>query len=220
MMESRTGQRKETLMTHHVDHATITLAKGGHDGEDSCGGSPQRCLFEWYNWLTRDEHTDACPPGVSRVLHSFGIALNDLLPDDRRQELVRYLPNGTSPLAGTDDGRDEARGYLALDWLIRTYTPAWLDLGGLMADAGALRSLQPVTDMVTAEAAGPEVRAARDRAYAAGAAAWAAARDAAWDAAWAAAGAAARDAAGDLLAPTVAELQTSAIALYDRMITP
>lgn len=99
-------------MTHHVDHATITLAKGGHDGEDSCGGSPQRCLFEWYSWLTRDEHTDACPPGVSRVLHSFGIALNDLLPDDRRQELVRYLPNGTSPLAGTDDGRDEARGYL------------------------------------------------------------------------------------------------------------
>ena len=76
----------------------------------------------------RDEHTDACPPGVSRVLHSFGIALNDLLPDDRRQELVRYLPNGTSPLAGTDDGRDEARGYLALDWLIRTYLPTWLAL--------------------------------------------------------------------------------------------
>jgi len=234
MMESRTGQRKETLMTHHVDHATITLAKGGHDGEDSCGGSPQRCLFEWYNWLTRDEHTDACPPGVSRVLHSFGIALNDLLPDDRRQELVRYLPNGTSPLAGTDDGRDEARGYLALDWLIRTYLPTWLALVPALAEhAAAAAGLPVIAGLETAEFAGPVVRAAGDAAGdaaratardAAGDAARDAARDAAGDAAGdaarAAAWAAARDAARDLLAPTVAELQTSAIALYDRMITP
>jgi hypothetical protein len=234
MMESRTGQRKETLMTHHVDHATITLAKGGHDGEDSCGGSPQRCLFEWYNWLTRDEHTDACPPGVSRVLHSFGIALNDLLPDDRRQELVRYLPNGTSPLAGTDDGRDEARGYLALDWLIRTYLPTWLALVPALAEhAAAAAGLPVIAGLETAEFAGPVVRAAGDAAGdaaratardAAGDAARDAARDAAGDAAGdaarAAAWATARDAARDLLAPTVAELQTSAIALYDRMITP
>jgi len=184
-------------MTHHVDHATITLAKGGHDGEDSCGGSPQRCLFEWYNWLTRDEHTDACPPGVSRVLHSFGIALNDLLPDDRRQELVRYLPNGTSPLAGTDDGRDEARGYLALDWLIRTYLPTWLALVPALAEhAAAAAGLPVIAGLETAEFAGPVVRAAGDAARAAagdaaGATAWAAA----WDAAWAAARAAARDAA-------------------------
>jgi hypothetical protein len=221
-------------MTHHVDHATITLAKGSHSVADSCGGSPQRCLFEWYNWLTRDEHTDACPPGVSRVLHSFGIALNDLLPDDRRQELVRYLPNGTSPLAGTDDGRDEARGYLALDWLIRTYLPTWLALVPALAEhAAAAAGLPVIAGLETAEFAGPVVRAAGDAAGdaardAAGDAARDAARDAAgdaagdaaWAAAWDAAWAAARATARDLLAPTVAELQTSAIALYDRMITP
>jgi hypothetical protein len=53
-------------------------------------------------------------------------------------------------------------------------------------------------------------------------AAWDAARDAAWDAAWDAAGDAAWDAAGDAawaaLAPTVRELQGSALGLFERMI--
>jgi hypothetical protein len=175
-------------MTRHIDHATITLAKGQHD--DACV-NPQRCLFEWYNWLTRDQHTDECPPDVSPVLHRFGMELNDCLPDDRRQELVRYLPNGTSPLAGTrGDGKDEARSYLALDWLVRTYLPAFLDVAG--QDSVTVRSLGPIVDMASAEAAGPVVRAAWNVAAAARDAAWTAAGAATWDAA----GAAARDAAG------------------------
>jgi len=249
----------------------ITLAKGSHEDQDTCD-NPERCLFEWYNWLTRSEHTDACPPGVSPVLHIFGMRLNDALPDDRRQELKRYLPGGTGQLAGTGhDGKDETRGYIALDWLIRTYTPAWLDLGGLTAEAAALRDLRRIADQVAAQSAGAIVRDTRDKAAAAGAAAGAAAWDAAWaaagaaagdiaeyaawdaagdaagdaawdagwaaagaaagaaawDAGWAAAGAAAWDAAGDAagdaawakLAPTDAELQASAIALYDVLIT-
>jgi hypothetical protein len=186
----------------------IVLAKGSHD--EQCD-DPQRCLFEWFNWIQRHEHTDDCPPDVSKVLHVYGMRLNDALPDDRRQELRRFLPlpGQPSPLAGTrDDGLDETRGYLALDWLIRTYTPAWLDLAGLTAEATALRDLRRIVDLVAAQAAGPVVRDARDKA----AAAWAAA----WDAAGAAAGAAAWDA----LKPTVDTLQTSAIALYDAMINP
>jgi hypothetical protein len=186
----------------------VTLAKGSHDydGTDDC----PRCLFEAYNWITRQEFTDNCPPGVSPVLHTFGMQLNDCLPDKPRQALTRYLPNGTDPLAGTaGDGRDETRGYMALDWLIRTHLLRFLELvPALSVHAASVRMLPRISDMKSAEAAGVIVRAAgaaagdaagdaagaaaRDAAgAAAGAAAWAAARDAAWDAAWAAAGAAA-----------------------------
>ena len=208
-------------MTTDTDRRdTITLAKGAHPDCDD----PQRCLFEAYNWLDRGQHTDSCPPGVSRVLHTFGMRLNDALPDEARQELKRYLPNGTSPLAGTaGDGKDETRSYIALDWLIRTYTPAWLDLTGLTEEAAALRDLRRIADLVAAQSAGPVVRDASTKAAAAGDAAGAAARAAAWaaarDAAWAAAGAAAGAAAWAKLAPTVAELQQSAIDLYDVLIT-
>jgi hypothetical protein len=190
-----------------MSDTVIRLAKGSHP--DQACDDAERCLFEWYNWLTRQAHTDSCPPGVSPVLHQFGMSLNDALPDDTRQQLARFLPNGTSPLAGTaGDGKDETRGFLALDWLIRTYLPAWLDLAGLADEATALQELEPIRHLEAAEAAGPVVRRASDKAAAAGAAAgaaawaaaWAAAgaaaRAAAWDAAWDAAGAAAWDAAG------------------------
>lgn len=146
----------------------ITLARGNHPAPPDDCGNPQRCLFEWYNWLTRATHTAARPP----VLHTFGMRLNDILPDDRRQELVRFLPNGEDRLAGTEhDGKDETRGYIALDWLIRTYTPTWLDLAGLTAEAGALRDLRRISDLAAARAAGPVVRDARSKANAAWAAA-------------------------------------------------
>ena len=201
---------------------TVKLAAGGGH---HCGQDEEGCLFEWYNWLTRQSDSDdSCPPGVSKILHIFGIRLNDALPDEKRQLLARYLPNGSSPLEGTSgDGKDERRGYLALDWLTRIYLPAFLDLAGIPSD---LAQHPRVDSLEAAQSIGLLVRQARDKAAAAGAAA----RDAAWaaagDAAWAAAGAAAGDAAGDAawaaarakLAPTVSQLQDSAIALYDLMI--
>ena len=207
----------------------IHLAKGAHYGNCT---DPERCLMEWYNWLSRQVHTDSCPPDVSPVLHEFGLALNDLLPDAQRQELVRYLPLGAkpSPLAGSrGDGLDEQRGYLVLDWLIRAYTPAWLDLAGLAAEATALRDLRRIVTLAAAQAAVPVVRTAGDAAWdaarnAAGDAAWAAARNAAWAAAGDAAGDAARnaarDAARDALQPAVDALQASAILLFGQMVAP
>ena len=208
----------------------VTLAKGSHDydGTDDC----PRCLFEAYNLIKRDVFTDDCPPGVSPVLHVFGVRLNDCLPDDARQSLVRYLPNGSDPLDGTDsDGRDETRSYMALDWLVRTYLPRFLDLSPLLAEhADAVRGLERIDSRARAELAGPAVAAAgaaaRDAARdAAGAAAGDAARDAARDvarvagtAAWDAARDAARDAASAVLNPVVIILQESALALYDQMI--
>ena len=153
-----------------TDLKNITLAKGQHAGD--CD-DPERCLFEWYNFLARAEHTDRCPPGVSPVLHVFGMRLNDALPDDRRQELRRYLPNGTSPLAGTAaDGKDTARAWIAADWVIRTVVPAWLELAGLDSDAEKLRQLPRVDGAEVARGARVTIRAAKDNAYAARTEAW------------------------------------------------
>jgi hypothetical protein len=165
------------------------LDKGSHSSFEEGA-----CAMEWISYLAGEGITDA-PECASPVLRTFTISLNDRWDDAPRQRLVPYLPR----MVGTaGDGQDEARSYLALDWLIRTYTPAWLDLAGLTAEATALRDLRRIVDLVAAEEAGPVVRAGRDRATAAGAAAgaaaWdaarAAARAAAWDAAWTAAGAA------------------------------
>ena len=193
----------------------ITLAKGGH-------GSPDAglCLMEAVAFVRGLAHTDR-PPCVSPMLGEFGRSLNDVLPDDSRQQLKPFV----SRLPGTaGDGQDEARGYMALDWLIRTYTPAWLELAGLTAEATALRDLHRIVDRVAVQNAGPAINAGRDRARAVGDAAGDAVRAAAWDAArdaaWGAARAAAGDAAWDALASTVANLQRSAIELFDQMIDP
>jgi hypothetical protein len=173
------------------------LAKSSHPSfEDGA------CAMEWVAYLAGEGHTDA-PECASPVLRSFCISLNDQWDAVNRQRLVPFLPR----MVGTaGDGQEEARSFLALDWLIRTYTPAWLDLAGLAVEAQALRDLRRIVDLVSAQAAGPVVRAGRAAARAAAwaaaraaawAAAWAAARAAAWAAAWAAAGDAARDAAGD-----------------------
>jgi hypothetical protein len=150
-------------MTQPLDLTTLHLAEGAHP--DRSNGL---CLLEAVAWWAGGPHTDR-PACVSPVLGSFGRSLNDVLPDNRRQELVRFVPL----LPGTrGDGKDEARGYLALDWLVRVFTSAFLDLRPDLADAAAeLRSLAPIVDLPTARTAGPVVRSARRRASAAGVAA-------------------------------------------------
>ena len=162
---------------------TITLARGAH--EDRSDGL---CLLEAVAWFAGESHSDH-PACVSPVVAAYGRHLNDVLPDESRRLLIPFIP-AMSHTAG--DGLDKARGYLALDWLIRVYTPAWLDLAGLSAEAGQLRGLHRINDLITVRNAGPVVRMAADKATAAGTAA----RNAAWDAAGTAARAAAEDAAG------------------------
>ncbi len=230
-------------MTAALNLDTLYLDKGAHDSRDQ-----GVCFMEAVAWYHGDDHSDA-PPCVSPVLRILGTRLNDILPDERRQELKQLIP---VVVGTTGDGHDEARSYMALDWLIRTYTPTWLDLAGLTAEATALRDLRRIVDLAAAQKAGPVVRRAQKKAATAGTVAWYAVRTAAWDAAgtaaWYAAGAAAWyaawDAAGDAartvaedaartvagdatgdaaraaLQPTVDLLQTSAIDLYRTMVKP
>lgn len=162
--------------------ADIRLDNGDHDE------GPDMCAMEAAAWLTDEEWSDR-PACVSPVIGAFMRSLNDDWDGARRQQLKPY----TLRVIGTaGDGQDEARFYLALDWLLRTYTPAWLDLAGLHEDATALRGHRRVVDEEAARSIMPITEASRDHA----AAAWGGAQDAAWNVAGSAAEDAARNVAG------------------------
>lgn len=192
------------------------LSKGAHStAQDG------RCAMEWVAYLAGEPHSDS-PECVSPALTVFCVAFNDGLDDENRQRLRPYLARS---IGTRGDGLDEQRSWMATDWLIRTYMPAWLSLAGLDEDAARLRALPPVLAAENLECAMVDLGAARQNAaaagfatgFAAGFAAWDAAgfaADAAWDAAWFAAGAT----AGVALTPTVRQLQDSAFELLDRML--
>ena len=161
------------------------------------------CAMEFAAYLAGEKHSDE-PECVCPVLRVFVIAWNDGLPtDDDRNRLLKPLIPQLLDTRSTP-AVEKKRAYLALDWLVRVHTPAWLDLcDDLRPHAAALRALDAIQNMATAEAAGTRVLAAS-----------AAARDAASAAAWDAAMAAARAA----LKPTVELLQASALDLVNRMI--
>jgi hypothetical protein len=214
---------------------TITLAKGAH-GEAYDG---KCCIVECSNLIAArriavPDWAPRCPiapaafaddhPSISRVIRAFAIGLNDAWDDTARQRLRAYAPRLLCTATG--DADEATRAWMAVDWLIRVHTPAFLRLAGLTADAEALEALARISDATLARAAQPALNRAREHARAARDAVWAAAGaaardaagDAAWDAAWDAARAAAGAAAGAALQPTVAALQDSALQLLDAMI--
>ena len=195
------------------------------------------CLLEAAAYLAGEPHSDH-PECVSTTIAAFGRAWNDHLGDeDRDRLLLPLLPK----LIGTAGGDEKRLSLLALDWLLRVYTPAWLDL--LVPEhAEKLREMPEVTEK-NAHTFAPVCRAADGAVWgAAGSAAWSAAcsaaesaaESAAWSAAWSAALSAARSAAlgaarsaarsaawsagAESLAPTVAKLQASAVELLEKMI--
>ena len=172
-----------------LDLTTLTLAVGSHNA-----GSSEMCLLEAASFQAGEPWSDR-PVCVSPVLAMYGRHLNDVLPDPTRQRLVSFIPR---LLNTAGDGLDERRSYMALDWLTRTYLPAWLRLvPALTAQAELLSAAPEVVDLDTAKAVGVLVRKASSKAdstrAAARATAWPTVRDAAGAAAWAAA----RDSAGD-----------------------
>jgi hypothetical protein len=198
------------------DLDTITLNHGSHN-------SPEQghCLLEVVALFAGEKFGDK-PECVDFVLASFGRSWNDgMRSDAERAQLKQYITR----LPGTNKGPalSQKRGWMAMDWLIRVHTAAWLALSpGLVHHAETLKALPPITCTAELVAAQPKIDAARQDARAARAAAWAAAWAATWAAAgaaaWAAAWAATWAAAGAKLEPTVLSLQASAHELYSAMI--
>ena len=213
---------------------TLHLKVGSHDNEK------EFCVMEAVAYVAGEKWSDA-PECACPVIGAFLRAWNDgLETDELRDELLKPL---IPRLVGTKNpDLEEKRAMMAADWLVRVHTPAWLRLAGLTAQAERLAGLPEITSMAQVPSIKPTIEAVRDDADAARDAAWDAARDAAWAAArdaaraaawdaawaaawdaaraaaWAAAWDAARDAARQKLAPTVSELQKSALELVKRMI--
>jgi hypothetical protein len=207
-----------------------TLAYGTH-------ATPEegRCAMEWVSFLAGEPHSDD-PDCVSPVLRAYCTTLNDSLDDAPRQLLRPYL---TRTIGTRSDGLDGERAWMALDWLIRVHTPAWLAAADVCAAAERLAQLPAVTDSSTLKPALAALRDARGDTKAASiaergssrpvalsprAAGRAAAREAAWSSGAAAAWAAARLAVGDMAADraraVACELAGDAAAVIARRARP
>jgi hypothetical protein len=180
---------------------SMPLRRGSHGENDDL----HMCVMEAVSYIAGEPWSDA-PQCACPVITTFMVSWNDSLPSNEERD--RLLKPLIPLIVGTRSTKavEEKRSYMALDWLIRVYTPKWLDMvPALHHDAKALRELDAIVDIAGATAAGAKVRiaaseasSARDAARdAAGDAAWAAVRDAAGYAAGDAAWVAVRDAAGD-----------------------
>ena len=195
-----------------IKHGNHKAPNGAVDACDACAmeaaylrwairqGWPQKRIVE--GWT---DSLDCVDPFIGGFVRRW----NDMIQDDAVRTRI-FTPDLLDRLPGTkiDDALMLRRIWLAIDWDIRTRTPAFLRLAKLESCATALEALAPIDSqekLANARADCEEARAAagdaaraaeRDAAWAAaGDAAWDAARDAAWAAAWDAARAAAGDAA-------------------------
>lgn len=232
-LEEKWADEYSRLQYGPVDPDEVTLHKGLHDDP-----SEGHCLLEVVSMFAGEPFSDS-PDCVCPVLAEFGRSWNDGLTDNAaREQLRQYIPR----LVGTKSTEEveSRRSMMSADWLIRVYTPTWLDRNpDLATHAAALRAHPEIIDAAGLISVQPVVVAASTDAFAAGAAAGGAASDAAswassrstiwtvtWVATWAAIssakgsakGSATEAAARAALAPTVTELQASAHALFDRMI--
>lgn len=178
----------------------VFLSEGPHPSRFDPDGKPTMCAAEYAAYLAGEPHTDR-PKSVSPVLLDFVISSNDALDGETRQRLRPYI----SRMLGTArDGQDEARRYVALDWLVREYAPAFLAAAGLTEEAEALRGLAAIEDLQSCLVAWLCVEdawypAVLTAAYDAN---WGATMDAAYEATY---GAAAFDAAANVRVPKVFE---------------
>ena len=175
---------------------TLDLTKLDALGPLKAGAHPSpdlgACVMEAVSYVAGEpwsDHPQCCCPVIAAFLRAW----NDGLPDDERDALLRPLIPRLVGTRATPDV-ERRRALLVIDWVVREYTPAWLRLAGLTAQADALAGLPEVTDLEQVPAILDAVEAAqRDAAAAraaAGAAAWDAAAAAACAAVWGAAAAA------------------------------
>ena len=203
----------------------LTIKQSNHEPPN---GHVEACAMEatYLRWAIRqgwpkkkivagwtDSLDCVCP-----LIGGFVRRWNDAITDDAVRTRI-FSPDLLDLLPGTrgDDALMLRRMWMAIDWDIRTRTPAFLRIAKLDERAAALEKLAPIDSQDRLNDARAVAQEAQRKAADARDAAWAAARAAAWAAAWAAAGDAAWADARSRLAPLVAEMQQSARALIVRM---
>ena len=148
-------------MTYDFTTVTeVTLASGAH-------ANPQEglCFMEMVAWFAGEEHSDepqcACP-----VLGRYGIGLNDRMPTDLRDRLLKPLVPMIAGTRGTRDDERRRAEFLAM-WTINRILPSALRAIGLKdhGDACATAATLPAA-RAAADAARAAADAARAAAYA------------------------------------------------------
>ena len=81
-------------------------------------GLGQMCVMSFAACLAGEGHTDH-PSGVSPVIRSFAILLNDQMPSETRQRLKPFAPR----VLGTNDGLDTLRAELLRSALVDRLLP-------------------------------------------------------------------------------------------------
>jgi hypothetical protein len=89
-------------------HQTVRLSKGRHSSPDHGA-----CVMELASMLAGESFTDH-PRSVSPVIATFLRSYNDIVDDDRRQDLYRYAAD----VVGTagDERAEQARADRLIDW--------------------------------------------------------------------------------------------------------
>lgn len=197
----------------NLDLGSTRFGKGNHPETPLPTGNRDLCIMEAVAFMAGEPWSDK-PVCASPVATNFLRSWQDALSDEDRDRLLPasvWIPR----LIGSrgDEATEERRAFLVWDWVIRTHTPAWMELVPALAEhAAALRALPEIVDLSSAGVATRASSKASSKASAgeaewavaewaaAGRDAWAATRAsagaAAWYAAWAAAGEAEWAAAG------------------------
>lgn len=90
-------------------------------------GDWQWCMTEVAAWMGGATWSDE-PANVSPVIAAVANVVNDLLPDSTRQDLKDFLVVAPDGIIDTvDAGKETDREWLAVDWLVRTLLPLWLE---------------------------------------------------------------------------------------------
>ena len=138
------------------DLDAIRLESGGHTSR-----ADGVCVMELAAWIAGREHTDR-PPCVSPAIGSFLRSWNDSLADEPRQMLKPYAAKVLN--TATTKADEEARAWMATDWLAREFAPAFLRLAGLIEHAEKLERLAALANDKSARAAQPTIDAAESAA--------------------------------------------------------
>lgn len=174
-LEARPVGRRGALRIES-DHANVDYTRG--TAARRIAGAP---------WTVRSNQI--CP-----VIGVFMEAWREGLREDERSILVPLFAKVIRTKATL--GIAERRALMAADWLVRTYTPVWLNLAGLREQARLLYRLPEITEPAHAfeiRAILAEVsRQANAEALHVDEAGWIKASDDCWASAWAAAFEAAR----------------------------
>jgi hypothetical protein len=141
----------------------VRLDSGAHE-------SPEQgmCFMEMVAWFAGEKHSDK-PDCASNVLGTYGIGLNDRMPDDVRDRLLKPV---VPMIAGTfDPANEQPRAKFLAMWSVNKVLPIILRLRGY--EELAVRC-EAAKDLVEARSAAYAADAAADAANAADAAAYAA----------------------------------------------